>query len=77
MSAERLVQMANDIGHFFKSEPLREDAVAGIADHIKRFWTPRMRAQIAEHLSKGGAGLEELPAEAVRRLAAQAAASTR
>ncbi|MBL6752134.1 MAG: formate dehydrogenase subunit delta [Nevskia sp.] len=70
MNAERLVQMANDIGDFFKSEPVREDAVAGIADHLRRFWTPRMRAQLAEHLRQGGEGLEEMLAEAVRRLAA-------
>ena len=41
--AEHLVQMANDIGNFFRAEPVREDAVAGIANHIAKFWTKRMR----------------------------------
>ena len=68
MSAERLVQMANDIGHFFAAEPQRSDAVAGIANHIQRFWDPRMRRQILAHLQAGGAGLEELPREAVASL---------
>jgi len=68
MSAERLVQMANDIGHFFAAEPQRADAVAGIANHIQRFWDPRMRRQILAHLQAGGAGLEELPREAVASL---------
>jgi formate dehydrogenase subunit delta len=68
MSAERLVQMANDIGHFFQAEPVREDAVAGIATHIQRFWTPAMRKKITAHLETGGAGLEDLPAEALRSL---------
>ncbi|MDR3415876.1 MAG: formate dehydrogenase subunit delta [Nevskia sp.] len=70
MSIEHLTQMANDIGAFFHAEPKREDAIAGIADHMKRFWTPRMREQIMEHLRNGGAGLEELPREAVGKLAA-------
>ena len=68
MSAERLVQMANDIGHFFAAEPQRSDAVAGIANHIQRFWDPRMRRQILAHLEAGGTGLEELPREALASL---------
>ena len=46
MSVESLVRMANDIGHFFAAEPKRADAIAGIANHIRRFWDPRMRRQI-------------------------------
>jgi formate dehydrogenase subunit delta len=68
MSVERLVQMANDIGHFFAAEPQRSEAVAGIANHIRRFWDPRMRRQILAHLQEGGEGLEELPREAVASL---------
>ena len=68
MSTERLVQMANDIGHFFAAEPQRSDAIAGIANHIQRFWDPRMRRQILAHLQAGGEGLEELPRAAVASL---------
>ena len=68
MSTERLVQMANDIGHFFAAEPQRADAIAGIANHIQRFWDPRMRRQILAHLQAGGEGLEELPRAAVASL---------
>jgi formate dehydrogenase subunit delta len=68
MSAEHLVQMANDIGHFFAAEPQRSDAIAGIANHMQRFWDPRMRRQILAHLQAGGAGLEDLPREAVATL---------
>jgi formate dehydrogenase subunit delta len=71
--AEHLVQMANDIGNFFRSEPVREDAVAGIANHIARFWTKRMRQKIAAH---GDAGLDDLPREALRRLANDTAPKT-
>jgi formate dehydrogenase subunit delta len=65
-NAEHLVQMANDIGNFFRAEPVREDAIAGIANHISKFWTKRMRQKIAAH---GDAGLDELPREALCRLA--------
>ena len=68
MSVERLVQMVNDIGHFFAAEPQRADAVAGIAGHMQRFWDPRMRRQITAHLRAGGAGLDKLAREAVARL---------
>jgi formate dehydrogenase subunit delta len=66
--AERLVQMANDIGNFFRAEPDREDAIVGIAKHIDSFWTKAMRRKIAAH---GEEGLDELPREALRRLAAK------
>ncbi|MGH8205181.1 MAG: formate dehydrogenase subunit delta [Steroidobacteraceae bacterium] len=68
-----LVKMANDIGHFFASEPKRADAVAGIANHIQRSWDPRMLRQIIAHLKSGGAGLEDLPREAVGLLKLPAA----
>ena len=47
------MQMANDIGNFFRSEPERKDAVAGIANHIAKFWTPRMRQKLLD--SRAGA----------------------
>src|SRR6266404_1964808 len=73
-TAEHLVKMANDIGHFFGAEPERGDAIAGIANHIEKFWTKRMRDKLAAHIKhKGDAGLDELPREAMRRLAAQQA----
>jgi formate dehydrogenase subunit delta len=68
MSIEHLVEMANDIGHFFASEPQRADAIDGIAGHIQRFWDPRMLRQITTHLKNGGEGLDELPREAISRL---------
>ncbi|WJF90981.1 formate dehydrogenase subunit delta [Paraburkholderia bonniea] len=43
MNEQNLIQMANQIGQFFDSMPTRDEALAGIADHIRRFWEPRMR----------------------------------
>ena len=76
--AEHLVKMANDIGNFFRAEPEREDAIAGIANHIAKFWTPRMREKLVAHLKQHGTtALDELPREALRSLAENPAASKR
>jgi formate dehydrogenase subunit delta len=72
-TADHLVRMANDIGNFFRAEPAREDAIAGIANHISKYWTKSMRRKMAAH---GEAGLDELPREALRRLAAPQAGKT-
>lgn len=64
------MQMANDIGNFFRSEPERKDAVAGIANHIAKYWTPRMRQKLLDHVKEHGeTGLDELPREALKLLA--------
>ena len=47
-STEHLVRMANDIGNFFKAEPSRDVAIDGIANHINRYWTRRMRQKLTE-----------------------------
>ena len=67
MSLEKLVHMANQIGKFFNSQG-KEQAVAGTADHIRKFWDPHMRATIAAHLDAGGAGLDPVVRLAVERL---------
>ena len=71
MSIEHLTNMANDIGAFFHAEPVREEGVNGMVNHLRKFWTPRMLQQIVEHLRQGGEGLEELPRQAVKSLAEQ------
>ncbi|MGQ0528928.1 MAG: formate dehydrogenase subunit delta [Panacagrimonas sp.] len=59
MNSERLVAMANDIGNFFGGEPRPEDRVAGVLNHLKRFWDPRMRRQIRAYVETGGTGLSD------------------
>ena len=72
MNAEHLVRMANDIGHFFAGEPRQEDAVAGVLNHLRRFWDPRMRRQIVAYLREGGVDLAEPARSAVQALDAEA-----
>jgi formate dehydrogenase subunit delta len=67
-SAQHLEKMANDIGDFFKGQPVREDAIAGIANHLRSFWTPQMRRKMIAQIRHGDARLDELPREAFRRL---------
>ncbi len=69
MSPNKLIYMANQIGKFFVTQGAKQ-AVAGTADHIKKFWDPRMRAAIFAHLETGGAGLDPVVREAVEQLAA-------
>jgi formate dehydrogenase subunit delta len=62
-----MVHMANQIAQFFASYP-REEAVAGVADHIQRFWEKRMWKQLHDYVAGGGGGLHELVLAAVKRL---------
>ncbi len=67
MTADHLVKMANQIESYFRSEPDRDAAVAGIENHICRFWEPRMRDAILAHVEAGGAGLGELAMAALKK----------
>lgn len=60
---QKLVYMANQIATFFDSKP-HEEGVAGIADHINKFWDPRMRRQFFELVDAGGIGLKPTVIEA-------------
>jgi formate dehydrogenase subunit delta len=68
MSPDKLVMMANQIGTFFASQG-GEKVTAGIADHIKQFWDPRMRAAIFAYVREGGQGLRPDVRIAVETLA--------
>jgi formate dehydrogenase subunit delta len=67
MKPEHMVHMANQIADFFAAYP-REQAIEGIADHLKKFWEPRMRKELFDYVDKGGAGLEELVLASVKKL---------
>jgi formate dehydrogenase subunit delta len=66
-TSEKLVYMANQIGKFFASQG-PDLAVTGTAEHIRKFWDPRMRAAIFAHLDNGGAGLDPAVHQAIERL---------
>jgi formate dehydrogenase subunit delta len=68
MNVEHLVEMANQIGRYYEAYPNRAEALHGAAQHIRRYWDPRMRAEFLRHLDEPGGteGLDEFVAEAVR-----------
>ncbi|NGO50544.1 formate dehydrogenase subunit delta [Allomesorhizobium camelthorni] len=43
-------------------------AVAGIANHLNKFWEPRMRRQFLEIVESGGAGLNPLAVAAAAKV---------
>ena len=63
MSHNRIAYMANQIATFFLSKP-KDQAIEGFADHINKFWEPRMRAQLLAIIAAGGEGLKPLVLEA-------------
>ncbi len=69
MDGAQLVRMINDISNFFSSEEDQELAAAGVVGHITKFWNPRMRKQLMEHVHKSGGGdLSDLGQLAVQKL---------
>jgi formate dehydrogenase subunit delta len=47
MSEADLMRMANQIADFFAAYP-EADAIAGVRDHLEKFWTPAMRKELIE-----------------------------
>jgi formate dehydrogenase subunit delta len=54
MNPNNLIKMANQIGDFFSAMPDAEQAKQDIADHMQRFWEPRMRQNLMSHLDQHG-----------------------
>ncbi|MFZ3360637.1 MAG: formate dehydrogenase subunit delta [Xanthobacteraceae bacterium] len=71
-SPDKLIYMANQIGKFFAGQG-PEVAISGTAEHIRKFWDPRMRAAIFAHLQAGGAGLDPAVRQAIANLQLAAA----
>jgi formate dehydrogenase subunit delta len=58
---DNLVKMANQIGDFYASYPNQVEAGNEIANHLKKFWAPRMRLQLLDYVdSQQGAGLSNI-----------------
>src|SRR5215471_15203498 len=66
--SQHLVHMANDIGNFFRGNPDHDAAVVAISNHIKSFWTPKMRKKLIEDMDGVDEQLDALPKEALRLL---------
>ena len=69
MQPDRLVYMANQIGKFFGAQRA-DEVVRGIANHIEKFWDPRMREAIFAYMDAGGEGIDPPVREALDKLKA-------
>ena len=68
MNIDLLIKMANEIGDFF-SGATGEQAAQDVANHLRRYWEPRMRAQMLRYYEeRQGAGLSEVAKRAVALL---------
>lgn len=75
MTVDRLVKMANQIGNFFEAWPDPGAARHEVANHLRRFWDPRMRNALIAHMESSGdsSGLTALVTEAVVTLSGRSA----
>lgn len=67
MQPEKLARMANQIATFFLSQPEAERA-KGVANHINKFWEPRMRRAFFAIIDAGGDGMLPLVVEASKQV---------
>jgi formate dehydrogenase subunit delta len=67
MSPDKLVRMANQIAVFFASQP-GSDQADRVAQHLRDYWDPRMRAELAALVADPASGLSDLAREGVARL---------
>lgn len=49
---ESLIKMANQIGGFFNSYTNRDLARREVANHLEKFWEPRMRHMLLDYNAK-------------------------
>ncbi len=55
MEIDTLIHMANRIGAFFEALPDRQEGLDGVAEHLRRYWEPRMRRQLLAWIDDEGA----------------------
>ena len=62
--------MVNRIGAFFAAMPDRDEAMHDLAQHVRRFWAPRMRQHLFENLdAKQGEDVDALVIAALKHRA--------
>ncbi len=76
MNIDLLIKMTNEIGEFFAGTTDADAAARDVANHLKRYWDPRMREQMLKYYQeRSGAGLTELAKNAVGLLYAASKAA--
>lgn len=67
MDDSKMVRQANQIAQYFSVYP-EERAKAGVRDHIRKFWEPRLRNQLINYAGAGGEDLHPLVRWAAEQL---------
>ncbi|MEM7081183.1 MAG: formate dehydrogenase subunit delta [Pseudomonadota bacterium] len=62
---DKLVRMAQQIADNNSFTPDVDVVAAKVADHIQRFWDPRMKQQIIDYANSGEAQLTQVVTRAV------------
>ncbi|HEX4389011.1 MAG TPA: formate dehydrogenase subunit delta [Steroidobacteraceae bacterium] len=71
MNVDLLIKMANQISEFFVGSTDDDKAAHHVANHLRRYWDPRMRTQIiAYYEQRHGAGLNDTALKAIGLLKA-------
>jgi formate dehydrogenase subunit delta len=69
MHAQDIIRMANQIAGFFAPYP-HEEAVKETAEHLKKFWEPRMLAELKKVVADPKSGLSAVAMEAAKKVTA-------
>ena len=72
MRHDDLVRMINQIAQFFDPYPAAE-AIAGIKEHLHKFWDPSMRRELIDARQQLAPRLHLLANSALNELAAESA----
>ncbi|MGH1422149.1 MAG: formate dehydrogenase subunit delta [Hyphomonas sp.] len=65
---DKYIRMANQIAANLTAQA-PDNAHLATAAHIEKFWDPRMRATLDEHVAAGGEGLSSIALKALQTLA--------
>jgi formate dehydrogenase subunit delta len=77
MNIDLLIKMTNEIGDFFVGTTDAQQAAHDVANHLRRFWDPRMRRQMLSYYEqRQGAGLSDVARNAVALLYAASKAES-
>ena len=67
MNVDNLIRMVNRIGLFFAAMPHRDEAMHDIAQHVRKYWEPRMRQQLFAHIDQNqAAGIDPIVVDALK-----------
>jgi formate dehydrogenase subunit delta len=62
----KMIGMANQIAIYFHSYP-DDRAIAGVATHIKKFWSPLMRERLLGEIEASSEGVDRLVLAAIEK----------